>query len=107
MQLMCDAISVLGSRHGLVMDPIHKECSIIRFDKWDTHFGKDHGMARFGLRAGVRIEGREYLFPLCKDGGTFSFFDQRLSPCSTSFTGVHDKSAIKVKLEFVTPSRSV
>ena len=32
MQLMCDAISVLGSRHGLLMNPPAKRVQLIRFD---------------------------------------------------------------------------
>jgi hypothetical protein len=36
MQLMCDALAVLGSRHGLVINPIDRQCEIVRFDRWDA-----------------------------------------------------------------------
>ena len=98
MQLMCDAISVLGSRHGLLMDPIAKRCGIIRFDTFE-HLPELH------VRAGVRIAGRELLLPLCPEGGSFRFHDQRLTPCSMSLMGIDAASGVKLKLTIVTPFR--
>jgi len=64
MQLMCDALSVLGSRHGLLIDPIAKKCGIIRYDRFEA-------LPELQLKAGVSIKGREFLLPLCAEGGAF------------------------------------
>ena len=60
MQPMCDALSVLGSRHGLLVNPIARECGIVRFDRWDA-------LCKLHVRAGAVIEGREVVFPLCPE----------------------------------------
>jgi hypothetical protein len=98
MQLMCDAISVLGSRHGLLWDPVHRRCGIIRFDAY-------HELPELQLRAGVVVEGKEYLLPLCAEGGQFRFHDQRLSPCTMTMMGIDPASMVKLKLRVVTPFR--
>ena len=98
MQLMCDALSVLGSRHGLVMDPLRRECGIVRFDRFTE-------LPRLHLRAGARIAGREIVFPLTPDGETFAFLDQRMSPCTMALIGIDPQSGVKVKLTIVTPFR--
>lgn len=98
MQLMCDALSVLGSRHGLVMDPIHRKCEIIRFDRFDA-------LTPLHIRAGAVIDGREVVFPLCPQGDTFRFLDQRISPCTMALIGMDSKSGTKVKLTIATPFR--
>jgi xylan 1,4-beta-xylosidase len=98
MQLMCDAIAVLGSRHGILMNPGKKECGIIRFDRFDE-------LPLLHLRAGAIINGKEYVFPLCPEGTPFSFFDQRITPCTMSLIGIHAQARLKFKLTFVTPFR--
>ena len=98
MQLIADALSVLGSRHGLVMDPVHRKCGIVRFDRWDA-------LPTLHLRAGALIEGREVVFPLCPQGDTFRFLDQRLTPCTMTLIGMDAKSGTKVKLTIATPFR--
>jgi len=98
MQLMCDAIAVLGSRHGLMFDPVSGQCHVIRFDNFTR-------MPAFQLRAGTVIDGREYVFPLCKEGTRLGFFDQRITPCTSRFIGIDPGSGIKVTLSFVTPFR--
>jgi len=45
MQLICDALAVLGSRHGVLFNPVQKKCGVIRFDKLDR-------LPEFELRAG-------------------------------------------------------
>ncbi len=98
MQPMADALAVLGSRHGIVVDPIHRACGIVRYDRFD-HLQPLH------LRAGVIIDGVETILPLAPDGQTFDFHDQRQTPCTLSLTGVHARAALKIKLTIATPFR--
>ena len=98
MQLMCDAISVLGSRHGLLLDPIRRECQLLRFATFDA-------LEKFELRAGVMIDGRELCFPFCTTGESFRFVDQRITPCSISFIGIDAASTVKVTFTLYTPFR--
>ena len=98
MQLMCDALSVLGSRHGLLFNPPAKRCSIIRFDRWTE-------LPSVEITAGVVIDGIEFKLPLCSSGGNFLFHDQRLSPCTVSFMGVEPRSAVRLRLDVATPFR--
>ena len=98
MNLIADAISVLGSRHGLILDPIGGNARIIRFDMF-------HEAAALEIHAGLRIDGQEFVFPLCREGRRFGFFDQRITPCTSRFIGIHEDSGIKVTLEFATPFR--
>ena len=98
MQLMADAVAVLGSRHGIMVDPIHKKCGIIRLDQFSF-------LPELTLRAGAVINGKEYILPLAPGGEDFMFLDQRISPCTTSLMGIHPESALKVKLTLATPFR--
>jgi hypothetical protein len=98
MQLMADAVTVLGSRHGLLWDPIHRRCKIIRFEPWGD-------LAEIELRAGVVLEGRELTLPLCADGDDFFFLDQRISPCTMSLIGIDPGTMTKLKLTVATPFR--
>ena len=98
MQLMCDPICVLGSRHGLFTDPIHRQVRLLRFNT-------SHADPVLQIRAGAVINGVEHVLPLCHEGPFFSFFDQRISPCTLAFIGIDPETAIKVKLTFVTPFR--
>lgn len=98
MQLMCDALAVLGSRHGVVWNPPQRCCQLVRFD----HFIEAKSV---NIRAGVTIDGKEYLLPLCEDGGQFSFHDQRQSPCTMTLIGIDPGSRLKLKLTMATPFR--
>jgi hypothetical protein len=98
MNPIADAISVLGSRHGLILDPVGTNACIIRFDMF-------HEAASLEIHAGLRIDGREFVFPLCGEGERFAFIDQRITPCTSRFIGIHEDSGIKATLEFVTPFR--
>jgi len=98
MQLKCDAINVLGSRHGLLINPIRKSCGILRFDRFDS-------LPWLELRAGVRIGDRELVLPLCGEGSGFGFHDQRLTPCTMVLMGVDAASGVKLKLTVATPFR--
>ncbi len=98
MQLMCDATTVLGSRHGILFDPAGSRCQLIRFDSFTR-------MPSFALRAGAVINGKEYVFPLCAEGTRFAFFDQRMTPCTSRFIALEPDSGLKVTLTFATPFR--
>ena len=98
MQLMCDAISVLGSRHGLLFNPVAGRCEIVRFDTFEK-------MTHLALRAGIVIGERKLTLPLCGEGPHFQFHDQRLTPCTMSIMGIDPASGVKLKLTVVTPFR--
>ena len=95
---MCDAVTVLGSRHGLLIDPVSQECGIIKFSRFTD-------LPRFHIRAGLRIGGRRYMLPLCPEGGNLSFHDQRTTPCTLVLTGIHAESCLKIRLTLITPFR--
>ena len=98
MQLMSDAIAVLGSRHGLVIDPTHRTCGIVRYDLFER-------LPQLLIHAGVLVDDVEYTLPLTPDGQPFGFHDQRLTPCTMSLTGILPQAALKVKLTIATPFR--
>lgn len=96
MQLMCDAVSVLGSRHGILVNPITRHCRLIRFDRFES-------LPAFHLKAGAIINGKEVIFPLAPAGDLFGFLDQRITPCQIAFIGIDPSSGLKVKLTLTTP----
>lgn len=98
MQLLCDAISVLGARHGLVFNPIQRHCRIIRWDRW-------HEQKEVHIKCGARLDGKEYLFPLTPGGELFPFLDQRTTPCTVRWIGIHPESGLKASLTAATPFR--
>ncbi len=98
MQVMCDAISVLGSRHGLLFDPAAKTARILRFDPFQD-------LPALSLRAGARTADAERVFPFCAEGTGFEFIDQRMSPCGSRWIGVLPEAGLKVVMEWVTPFR--
>jgi hypothetical protein len=98
MQPMSHAFAVLGSRHGLLFDPQKHECGMIRFDRFTR-------LPPVDLRAGIVLEGKEYILPLGKGGEAFDFCDQRITPCTVAFIGLHADSAIKFKLTVTVPFR--
>lgn len=96
MQLMCDALAVMGSRHGLVWNPIKRNCSIVRFDYFDNQVEVE-------LRAGIIVNDEEITLPLSSGGKDFDFYDQRTSPCTMELMGIHAASATRVTLSMATP----
>lgn len=98
MQLMVDAIAVVGSRHGIMINPLQRSCSVVRFDRFTRQVPCE-------LRLGVIIEGKEYVLPLTRTGEALSFYDQRTTPCSIVLMGIHAASCIKLRAEFVAPFR--
>ncbi|MDI1250693.1 MAG: DUF4965 domain-containing protein [Lacunisphaera sp.] len=98
MQLMCDALAVLGSRHGLIFDPIGRECRLVRFDTFEQ-------APRFALRAGVRLDGGARLFPLCATASDFDLVDQRTAPSTVRWIGLAGELGLKVVLSATVPFR--
>lgn len=100
MQLMCDALAVLGSRHGLVFNPMQRQCGLLRFDRFDE-------LPVVHLRAGVRIGGRECLFPFTPESvdKPFDFVDQRTSPCTLRWVAILGVACLKVTLTARIPFR--
>lgn len=98
MHLMCDAVSVLGAKHGILVNPNGRYCRLVRFDRYEE-------LPVFGIRAGIVVNGREIILPLSKDGDVFGFCDQRMTPCTVSLMGVDPASMIKLKLTLTTPFR--
>jgi hypothetical protein len=95
MQLISDGIAVLGARHGIAFDPYNRRSYLVRTQL--------HPGTPCSIRAGIVVNGREVLFPLCKEGETFSMVEQDMSPTSMGLTGIDPKSGLKVELRFVTP----
>lgn len=101
MQLMCDGVAGVGSRVGIMIDPMGRECRLVRFDSFLQ-------LKRVGVRAGVRLAGKTYVFPLTalREGDVeFRFCDQRTSPCTISVTGIVAEAGVKVKLTLAVPFR--
>ncbi len=96
MQLHCEPLSVLGSRHGIIVDPIAHRLRLIRFDPYTR-------LPAAQVSAGAIIHGQRRVFPLGGAGQPFDFTDQRITPCSIRLIGVDAESALKVSLTFITP----
>jgi hypothetical protein len=88
----------LGSRHGLVLDPIKRRLRVVRFDTYPS-------LPAACVAAGAVIHGKRRVFPLGGEGEPFTFVDQRLSPCGIRLIGIDAESALKVTLTLVTPFR--
>lgn len=100
MQLLCDAIATVGSRHGMLWNPIDRACSIVRFDRFTRQ-------TPFALRAGIIIDGKEYILPLAPQDSAadFDFLDQRTTPCTMTMLGIHAPACVKCKLTVAAPFR--
>ena len=98
MQAICDAISVLGSRHGLLLDPTSNTARVLRFDPFQD-------LPALSLRAGVRSGDGERVFPFCAEGPFFEFVDQRITPCASRWIGLVPEAGLKVVMEWVSPFR--
>ena len=98
-QLICDAVTVLGSRHGLLLNPVENCCELVRFEPFTEQ-------KQFDVRAGIRIGNRERVFPFCDDRDChFTFVEQRLTPCTLRYIAIDPGTGLKVHLTLVTPFR--
>lgn len=101
MQLISDAICVLGSRHGLLLHPAARRAGLIRFDRFED-------APEVHLRAGVRIGGKTVIFPLAPLGPgdcDFDHLDQRSSAAGVRYIGLDGASGLRVELSLVHPFR--
>lgn len=97
MQLLCDAISALGSRHSLLLNPHEGQITLLRFSL-------NHALP-MRLHAGLRVGEYERVFPLHPEGERFAFFDQRMSPCTSRFIAIDTETGLKVTLTIFSPFR--
>ena len=97
MQLMSDAVTVLGSRHGLFIDPCARKAWAIRCEK---HPGRPIEFA-----AGLEVDGRTIVLPLTAEGDRFEFCDQDMTPTSLKLTGIDPLTRLKLELTVRTPFR--
>lgn len=97
MQLMSDVLTVLGSRHGLFIEPNARKCHVVR-----------HGVfpgIPCQIRAGLTVNGATFFLPLCAEGDLFAFHDQDMTPCTLKLTGIHPDTATKLELTVRIPFR--
>jgi len=95
MQLMSDAITVLGSRHGLGINPAGRAATLVR--------SEIYGEIPCQIAAGVVVDGRMVVLPLTADGDVFAFCDQDMSPTSMKLTGIDPQTRLKVELTVTGP----
>ena len=74
MQLMSDAITVLGSRHGLFIEPCNRRAYLIRSTL--------HPGIPCEVVAGLEVDGEVCHLPLTSEGSVFDFHDQDMTPTS-------------------------
>ncbi len=97
MQLMSDAVMVLGSRHGLFIHPAEKRAYVVRCGAFQE--------IPCELQAGLTVNGTTRWLPLRAEGEAFSFCDQDISPCGLTLTGIDPESALKLELTVKSPFR--
>jgi hypothetical protein len=97
MQMMADALTVLGSRIGFGWDPGRRKATLIRLG---THPG-----VPFQMKAGVTYNGKTIVLPLCEEGATFGFVDQGMSTTTMTLSGIDGQSGLQVKLQLRIPFR--
>jgi hypothetical protein len=97
MQLMSDAITVLGSRHGLFIEPCNRKAHLVRFDY--------HPGTPLEIMAGITVNGRKRVLPLTSQETCFEFLDQDASPTSIKLTGIEPNTQIKLELTVTVPFR--
>lgn len=97
MQLMGDAVTVLGSRTGIAWDPSDRTAYLVRHGR--------HPGIPMEISAGILLEDKTYVLPLGKEGNTFEFIDQEMTAASMSMSGIDAVTGIKVKLTVTIPFR--
>lgn len=100
MNFLHDALAVLGSRHGLRIDPPRRRAGLLRAGRFENE-------PWFPLRAGLRLGGREVWLPLCPESEThgFTFVDQRTTPCTMVLIGIDAETGLKLRLTVAMPFR--
>jgi xylan 1,4-beta-xylosidase len=95
MQLLGDALTVLGSRLGVSIDPVNRKSYLVR-----------HGMhpgIPLEIHAGVEIDGKTILLPLTSQGNLFEFLDQGSTATTMTLGGIDSNSGLHLKLTIRIP----
>ncbi len=95
MNLMCDALTVLGSRLGIGFDPVKSCCYLIRHNI--------HPGIPFDLSIGIEANGRCMTLPFTKSGENFEFVDQQCTMTTIQYTAIAPREGIKIKAVFTIP----
>ncbi|HEY3234063.1 MAG TPA: hypothetical protein VGJ84_05075, partial [Polyangiaceae bacterium] len=95
MQPMSDAVAVLGSRHGLFIEPTAGKAYLIRSSRFPG--------VPVRVIAGVRMGKRTVTLPLSDHGEALEFVDHDSTPCTIKLTGIDPDTGIKVELSLATP----
>lgn len=95
MQLMGDAVTVLGSRLGLGWDPKQRQAYLIRH-------GTLPGIP-MSVYAGIEMGDRRLILPLVLEGETFEFLDQDLTATTMQMSGIDPQSGIHLKFNIRVP----
>lgn len=97
MQMMSDAITVLGSRHGIYVQPCAGKTHLIRHGEFPG--------TPFELQAGVTVDGRTLTLPLSRHGENFRFVDQDITPTAMKITGIDPETTLKLEWTATAPFR--
>ncbi|MBN1501840.1 MAG: DUF4965 domain-containing protein [Spirochaetes bacterium] len=97
MQLMGDGIAVLGSRLGIVMDPVNRKAFLVRHGV--------HPGIPIEIKAGIKLKDRTVFLPLTSEKEYFDFTDQSSSACSISLSGIDPETSLHLKLIIRIPFR--
>ena len=97
MHIMGDALTVLGARLGIGIDPYNRRSYLVRHGK--------HPGIPIQIHAGVELGERTIIFPLAEEGEVFEFLDQGSTPTSMVLSGIDPESGLHLKLIFRIPFR--
>ncbi len=97
MQLMGDALTVLGSRLGFAWDPVNRQSYLVRHG--------NHPGLPIQIRAGVTLGERVLALPLAQEGQSFEFVDQEMTATTMTLSGIDPETGIHVKLTARIPFR--
>ncbi|NQX58642.1 glycoside hydrolase family 52 protein [Paenibacillus qinlingensis] len=97
LQLMGDALTVLGSRLGIGWDPAGHQAYLVRHG--------NHPGLPIHLHAGIEIGDRTLSLPLCGDKQSFEFMDQEMTATTMTLSGIDPTTGIHVKLTARIPFR--
>ena len=97
MQLIGDALTVLGSRIGIAWDPANHKSFLVRHGK--------HPGIPLEIKAGIQVGDKTYVLPLTSEDDKFGFLDQGMTPTTMTMGGIDPVTGIHVKLTIRIPFR--
>lgn len=95
MNMMSDALCVLGSRLGIAIEPTKNKSYLVRHS---THPG-----IPMQLKIGINAYGKRITFPLGGDDTKFEFIDQEIHMTRMTLKGIDPETGLKVNLNFRIP----